>query len=1129
MLDADSADFRVQQNAYINLQDFRFGPTSDKGFAEQLESVGGTVLIANTLPSGINYCIGVAEDGPNRRTVYFNWNDGGNHGIYCFDFAAAVVYVVLLNSQVTGGLNFDRLHLIHSARVENQNIYWTDNLNLPRRLNIDAGIKMNQPSYGTTVLPYTNPLSQSVIAWIRRQPGLPPLSPQKKINGAVSTNQIAGEAFEFAYRYVYRDFELSTLSGLSPLANYNYSTDTFNFMTVTLPLGEQIDQDVLVVDMVARYFTSGIYFIIKSWDKRNATDAAAIAAHNAGTTALSYDFYNNFTGIALDSAYSVKEFDSVPLLTQSIEVAKNRSFMGNNLVGYDTPQITSLALSLITYTPPVTPGTALGVWYFLQFNNSDRGDFSTYIIYIGNAPDPSQNGYYWLGFVTPPIAGTIAFTDLTFVGTSTTDVMSYFMPTGDNTITSYFAQGSSNTITGMGGGSGAISGNFMKSDAQYKACVTFYDNYGQKTPAVTNDSLVIPIPDRTYSSLNNISGIAWTLSNAGALAEIPAMAYYYSVDLTLCLRTRFFLQGQALSAPVGSAPGINITYATKDSTNVYKFDKKTYDSTVVGVAIDISSLSIFAQQGYVLAQGDIIKIYLQSTGTVYSLPLIGQSAQYIIAGPKDIGTLADHTASPVNTFFEIYTPFKPSTSEPFFEQGVIQKVSNPGTGTRMYSNTTGTFIGDVYAIYRDANLYITEAMSPNDLYYTKWNTNAGRSNIVSPFGQTRKLTNLAFSNTFISGSQNNGLSTFDALDSQDISVDFGPIQKLQLASKVSKIGTVMLAICSRPSTASIYLSENTLISQTGDSVVAQANTVIGSIHELKGEFGTLNPESVIEFRGNIYWYDAQNGKIIQYADNGLFPISNYKMSRFWNLFSNQYKSLSAADIEALGSRPFVFGCADPHHGELLFTVPKVLAAPPNGFLPDYPDKPYPFDIWDGIGKTVSYKLYTDPNHWQGSFSFTPDYMFYLENNLYSLKNGNLYLHNQDNYCQYYGTQYAPAVMCLSNQEPKKVKSYNNFSAQGSAAPIFTYFMSLYEFLQSSDLVTSDFKNLEGNFYASIYRNKLDPAFGDNFPAALIAGEKMRTQALYVMAQWDASAGIVQVQFLGVGFTLSLGQQVQRKQ
>ena len=71
------------------------------------------------------------------------------------------------------------------------------------------------------------------------------------------------------------------------------------------------------------------------------------------------------------------------------------------------------------------------------------------------------------------------------------------------------------------------------------------------------------------------------------------------------------------------------------------------------------------------------------------------------------------------------------------------------------------------------------------------------------------------------------------------------------------------------------------------------------------------------------------------------------MTRFWKQFSDTYKSLTTGQIESLGARPFVFTTIDPHHNELLISIPKLLNIPPKGYTLDYPSMVYPFDIWDG--------------------------------------------------------------------------------------------------------------------------------------------------------------------------------------
>ena len=42
-----------------------------------------------------------------------------------------------------------------------------------------------------------------------------------------------------------------------------------------------------------------------------------------------------------------------------------------------------------------------------------------------------------------------------------------------------------------------------------------------------------------------------------------------------------------------------------------------------------------------------------------------------------------------------------------------------------------------------------------------------------------------------------------------------------------------------------------------------------------------NWETVVEYLGNVFWYDLNNGQVVQYSSNGLFPISNFKMERLF--------------------------------------------------------------------------------------------------------------------------------------------------------------------------------------------------------------------------------------------------------
>jgi hypothetical protein len=1136
-LDTDSGSIFLGQNSWVNMRDFRTGSTdTQQGRVDYLQSIGSTILkVNNALPPTITtppICLGHAPDFPYKRIIYAVWTPEGNNGWFCYDIPSDTVYTVLLDAQVTGGLGFDKYHPIHSAFVLNHCVYWTDNNQQPRRVNIDAGIKMNQPSYSTPFLPYTAPLDPSIISWIRRQPGMPPSF--IKITQTVppiTTNFIAPEAFQFCYRYVYRDFETGTLSALSALSNFNSLTDTFNRIDVSIPLQEKIQQDVVQIDLVARYLISGVYFIINSWQTSVPADAAAIAAHNAGTTPLMYSFYNDKVGIALDSAYSIKPYDNVPLLAGTVEAAKNRGFMADVTLGYDSPQVTSLA---VTPNNQTASNILTGRWFLFTFNSVcagvSSGTQSYYLLDITNLPDPTTRGYYYAGSGAgiPPFPGSYAWTGLTFVGAGLFDVMNHFQPGCTNSILGFVNQSATTTITGGPIPPAVIGSTVFKTDASYQAAVTFYDYYGRKCGVVTNPGLKTYIADRTYNQLSYTVGIDWTLSNAAALAEIPPWAYYYSVDLSNCLRTRFFLQAQAQF----------IWYAAIDpSSGLTTFSTTTYAPTLAGVAVDISALDSFGQ-GYVFAKGDICKLYFPNPvgattpKSEFRLSIIGQDNQFIICQLADVGTVGGTTPyNGVPSLFEIYTPYQAIPDEPYFEVGQLFPVTNPGLSTRAYSVIAGTFAGDVYIMNRNNTTlafpsagenYGAENMNPNDTFYLNWFTNAGRPNFVDTIGQVNQTASGAYSNTFILGSKINGLSTFDLFNTFDLSPDYGTIMKLVLTNKIQFTGSIMLAICSGGETASLYLNENVIITTTGETLITQSSSVVGYINNLKGSYGTLNPESVVEFRGNVYWYDALNGKYIQYSDSGLFPISNYKMTRYWKLFTQQYNSMTPAQIEALGSRPYVFSGIDPHHGELLVSVPRVLATPPMGYLVDYPGVPYPGDFWDGQAKSAVYKISANPNKWTGSYRMPAEQYAYMEDNLYAFYQGNIYLCNSTtSFGNIFGTEVFPDICFYSNAAPNSPKEYNNAVLQANMEPVFTHFATEFPTVQSS--IPLQWTETEGIWYAPILRDRLTLKYAGDYNGAMFGGDKIRGTTMQTYMQFDASFGLVQIKFCNLTYNLSKGQ------
>lgn len=1015
-LNAEDAPIAIGANQWINASNIRSGST-DKGYTGWVESIGGTLLLSTPSPSVSFIRIGNIDDIVGNRIIYFYYNlNTTQHKIEVYDKTDGTIYLALVASQVTGGLTFSKDYLIHGTII-NGVAYWTDNYNGVRKLNVDAAIKMNNPSYSTTQAAYTTPLESDVISLIRRPPFYA-LQINKVTVGSTAYNNIADFAGQFAWRYTFRDNEICVLSPISDLVNYNAAGDTYNAVTVVANdvtgTPQHISQDVQTVDFCVRYAGSPNFFIIKTWDKKIASEAAEIAAHNAGNP-LDYTFLNDRIGIALDSAYSVKPFDSVPRLSKTLSSALNRLMLGHNYESFDTPVLSSLTVTPVSETNQT----------------------------------PFQNPSF-------------------------------------------------------------------KSASTYQLGIIFRDYYKRVIGNVfTKDSLRVTIPDRTYTDIPYYYYISCTLSNAAAANEIPVEAYYYEIVITKNLRTRFFVQ----------AKSGGMKYAIKDpTTNVITY-QDTYISSAYGLAFNASLLNAEGM-GYSYQEGDVLKVYQELSATVYSLAVIGVQDGYIISKLQDLGSFVTQP----NIIYEIYSPYKESTSEPYWTTGDTLVVANPTESFRTYGTVAATIYGDVYRFGRFApsGSYVAENMSPIAKYWKQWNVNRGEPNYVINSFDVTKYTAVRWSNVIIEGSQTNGLSTFDALDEKILPLDLGKLNKLQNTSKVEEQGNVMLAI-GEQETASCYLGEVQLVGADSNAFIASAPNVIGTVNVLKGGFGTINPESVSEYRGNVYWLDMNNGRIIQYSSNGLFPISNYKMERFWKLFCAKFLSMTAAQIEALGDRPFVFSTVDPAHDELLFTIPTLQILAPKGTLPTFNVDTdaevkilYPFDILDFQGKTIVYDLIS--NSWRGSYSFVPEGFATLQNELYSFKSGQMYLHNQyDNQCKFYGVQYKAKIMPVSNMFPSQLKVYNALAIEANMPPSYTYFYNDYPYQQLTDLADYQYRNQEGVWNATLQRNIIQPTNSGYTLTSRLTGEKMRSTAMYIMLEFTVSgSNCLNLKFLNLAFTPSLG-------
>ncbi len=1123
-MDGDSAPQMIAEDAYLNITNGRVAMASEYGRGFRCENIPGNTLVSQSVypPYGTSFPIGSGIDYERGWLIYFLCNTFEDHGIYAYSASTGTTYAVIYDSQITGGLGLSKDYRIdRNVRIVGDMVYWTDNNNDPRRLNFIAGIKANQAGYDTEVLPYQFPMEQQVFTIIRRPPYYA-VSVTKATDAGYENNFIKNEATQFAVRYRYRDYEYSVIGEWSELVPYNAIAETSNYVEVAMPAAELIDQDVIEAELFVKFGNRAIVaFRIHTWD------ADDILAHNSGAVPLTFNFYNDISGDAIDQATLYKPFDSVPHRSKTIEQAKNRVFLGNNVEGYDTPVSTSMAIGVATVSDD---GSYDAVWGLLTIYYYSGGSVvnSTgyYAMYV-----PTLGRYFMIdpieGIDPPdtPVSALDSDIDSTLLDSLAGYITGIYPPAEDyDYFECIFETDPSGdpllpatlTLTDVDLPTGATQRAF-KSEGSYGGAMVFFDKFRRKCGAVTNATLRVEMPVRTYDTAVFNAGMTWEVSNTNAVDEIPDWAYYYAPLRTENLQTRFF----------ASARAVQMFYVSKDADGVYDYSHTTYDADRYAVAVDVSTLPNIGM-GYTFAEGDIMKLFFDTTPADQDVSILGQDGKWVLIQANDFGVLG----ALVKPLFEIYTPYKPSVSEPYWEVGQIYPVLNPTAANRQYSTTGGLFNGDVYIIERGntGSTYLTENMSPNDKLWQNWYTDRGWDNYIDKIGQVHKTNSISWSNTYIQGTKTNGLSSWDALDEKAIPLECGIIQKLQLTAKVSNEGNVMLSICSYQ-TVSMYLSEVQLLAAQGDAFVAQSIAVIGTINVLKGNYGTVDPSSVIEHKGLVFWVDASNGSVVQYSINGLDAISDNKMKRFFQRYLLAYKAASTGNLDNINGFHHIGTCVDPFTEELLITLPALIYENYANQLPSYSSVPSyasdvinRFDIYDELGKTMAFDI--KGNAWRQNYEYMPEWMDYFDNKLFGFKNANLYRFNSDttNWNTFFGVQY-PMRVCLSwnlKDAPSAIKDVFNIALESNVAPDFTVLYATYPWIQITDLIAGDYDGPEGVFYAEFFRDRLSANATGTPEQKMYSGDVVKDNCPKVMIEFHQYEALAYVTFVNLGFEISKG-------
>ena len=368
----------IPPGEYIDALNVRLGSTENTEVGAVENSLGNTILTQLEFQGvplvGEVRTIGVYEDGINETLYWFVHNENNPNSVTTGIVDLIVSYNTNLGSLIyhvvsTSVLNFDFKYLITGIdKIENL-VFFTDDLNPPRVVNIKSDYAYPGPGAVDDVL------EEEDISVIVKPPGYEDFDPtagQVAPLGApyVRPKVIIGQEnymetrfLSFGYRYRYQDGQYSATSLFSnpsfqpspfSLSIQNYWNEgmknRFNGADVHFSTGSK---RVKEVDLLYKQSTSNVIYVIKRYNKQ---DLGWV-----DNEFQMVQFGNSEIYTTLGSDELLRLYDNVPRTAKAQTIKGNRLMYGNYVDGYDIRYAEDGAKIPIVYNASPVSGEIAGI------------------------------------------------------------------------------------------------------------------------------------------------------------------------------------------------------------------------------------------------------------------------------------------------------------------------------------------------------------------------------------------------------------------------------------------------------------------------------------------------------------------------------------------------------------------------------------------------------------------------------------------------------------------------------------------------------------------------------------------------------------------------------------------------
>ena len=243
---------------------------------------------------------------------------------------------------------------------------------------------------------------------------------------------------------------------------------------------------------------------------------------------------------------------------------------------------------------------------------------------------------------------------------------------------------------------------------------------------------------------------------------------------------------------------------------------------------------------------------------------------------------------------------------------------------------------------------------------------------------------------------------------KELDPTYGTIQRLFARN------SDLIAFC-EDKVVQIAANKDVIFNADGNPQLVASNKVLGQSRPFVGEYGiSKNPESFASSSYRAYFTDKQRGAVLRLSMDGLTPISDAGM-KDW--FRDKFK----------GDYFNIVGSYDDNKDTYNLTFDT------GGDFDLNPLKPNRIDVDSDYrhdnSVTVSYK--EDAKGWVSFRSFIQEAGLTVANTYFTLRDGELYSHDNEARNNFYTTQHSSFITTVFNDIPTSVKNFNTLNYSGN--------------------------------------------------------------------------------------------------